>query len=101
MKHTPGPWAIDFNGTIGHIKSVAQAHSNADHHRTPTVARYDVITHSLTEAEKKANGLLIAAAPEMYDLLMMIESHYSASLDHHPPYVCKAFEIIRKVNKGD
>ena len=68
-KHTPGPWAIDFGGTIGHIKSVATVKTNEDNYMTPTVARYDVKTPSLSEEEKKANARLIAAAPDMYEFI--------------------------------
>ena len=72
MKHTSGPWAIDLGGALGHIKSAANANSNEDNYRTPTVARYDVITPSLSEEEKKANARLIAAAPDMYDFLRAV-----------------------------
>lgn len=61
---TPGPWVPDYNLTIGHIKSTSSLVN-----RTPTVCRYDVKTPSLSEDEKKANSRLIAAAPEMYEML--------------------------------
>ena len=35
---TPGPWVVDYGGSLGHIKSLA----NEDGRSTPTVAKYDV-----------------------------------------------------------
>lgn len=64
---TPAPWVVDYRGTIGHIKSVSRLVD-----QTPTVCIYDVKTPSLSDAEKKANSSLIAAAPEMYAMLNTI-----------------------------
>jgi len=64
-KFTPGPWVVDFNGTIGHVKSVAKNKSN----NTPTVARYDIGIPGVSESEKYANAHLIAAAPKLYEAL--------------------------------
>ena len=85
MKHTPGPWKIDYNGSVGHVKSI----SNKEDH-TPTVARYDIgvnLGYRLRPYnEQKANGYLIAAAPEMLEHLKKIEialSEYEiASIDN-------------------
>lgn len=68
-KHTPGPWVVDYLGTIGHIKSVPRDDQGRVSSRTPTVARYDVTTPSLTPDDKAANAALIAAAPEMAQCL--------------------------------
>jgi hypothetical protein len=44
MKHTPGPWAKDYNGSIGHIKAInGPAHPSVKgmEKTTPTICRYD------------------------------------------------------------
>lgn len=75
-KFTPGPWVKDYAGTIGHIKSVAERLDG----KTPTVSKYPHASNDLLETlclsdeEVEANARLIAAAPEMYDLLATIEN---------------------------
>lgn len=65
---TEGPWEIDYNETVGHIKSLA----DPDRH-TPTVARYDIwfdgrvsdhFAESMgyTKEGEQANGVFIAHA---------------------------------------
>jgi len=85
LKHTPGPWEKDHGNTIHHIKSV-QGESNS-----PTVCRYNdqyrdggnmIVADSLSDEEKEANGLLIAAAPEMLEaLIFAYKSHVKACFD--------------------
>ena len=68
MSHTPGPWVIDYEGTVGHIKAFVGD-------KTPTVCKYGTDyrgeRHSALEIEHQddANARLIAAAPELYDSL--------------------------------
>ena len=64
-KFTPGPWVVDFDGTIGHVKSVAEN----EYANTPTVARYDIGIPGVSESEQYANAHLIAAAPKLYRAL--------------------------------
>ena len=67
-KFTKGEWVIDYRGTLGHVKSIKGGAI------TPTVARYDFVSPSLTNKEKKANAHLIAAAPDMYKMLERLKS---------------------------
>lgn len=62
-KHTPGPWEINYNGTINHIKSIAEHPQGM----TPTIARFDpnLCASSITAEEGIANAQLMAAAPDM------------------------------------
>ena len=63
---TPGPWIKDYGNTIGHIKSTAPH----DKRYTPTVCKYDEFTQlprTIVNSEIQANGLLIAAAPELLE----------------------------------
>ena len=73
LKHTSGPWVKDYRGTINHIKAII------NEEKTPTLCRYNdefknggspLVANSLTEEEREANGLLIAAAPEMLEALI-------------------------------
>lgn len=68
-KFTKGEWVKDFNGTKGHIKAVKKERDHFSKLKTPTIARYDVITPSISDDEKEANAHLIACAPEMYKFL--------------------------------
>lgn len=61
---TNGPWVANYEGSVGHVKSTSPVMANGG---TPTVARFDVITPSLSDEEKKANGQLISAAPDLVE----------------------------------
>jgi len=63
---TPGPWVKDYGGTIGHIKCIAPNKQGF----TPTVARYDMCASFIQQDNQKANGRMIAAAPEMLEALI-------------------------------
>jgi hypothetical protein len=75
FKGTPGPWEADYGGTLGHIKSIGP------HPRgfTPTVARYDVDTPSVTDGEKIANAKLIAAAPDLLEACQIAREWFNAN----------------------
>lgn len=73
---TPGPWEIDYNETVGHIKSLADPERH-----TPTVARYDIwfdgrVSDNFAESmgytkdREKANGVFIAQSREMCGRLL-------------------------------
>lgn len=68
MSHTPGPWHVDYKGTIGHIKAIVNDVS-------PTVCKYGTDSrgerHSAVSLshQDEANARLIAAAPELYSSL--------------------------------
>jgi len=68
MSHTPGPWVIDYEGTVGHIKAFVGD-------KTPTVCKYGTDyrgeRHSALEIEHQdeANARLIAAAPGMHEAI--------------------------------
>lgn len=73
-EHTPGPWEVDFGGSIGHIKSVAKN----DRGTTPTVCKYDAASNSCAPSFSaevmRANARLIASAPELLEALEEIRS---------------------------
>lgn len=58
-KHTPGPWSIDQNA-MEHWMITAQ---NSERHRGY------IATLSTTNTQSEANARLIAAAPEMLEVL--------------------------------
>lgn len=76
-KFTQGEWVKDYNGTNGHIKAMKNERDHVSRLRTPTIARYDVMTPSIPDEEKQANAHLIASAPDMYRELQKIESTLS------------------------
>jgi hypothetical protein len=74
LKYTSGPWEKDHGMSEGHIKSISK---NENDNYTPTVCRYKnlyagdfTVADILTTEEQEANGLLIAAAPEMLEALI-------------------------------
>lgn len=73
MSHTPGPWIANYNGTLGHIKSIAEHPQGM----TPTVARFDphLTATTVTTEQMNANAALICAAP---DLLAACKAVYAA-----------------------
>lgn len=63
MSHTPGPWIANYNGSLGHIKSIAEHPLGM----TPTVARFDphLTATTVTTEQMNANAALICAAPDL------------------------------------
>ena len=77
-KFTPGPWKVDYDGTKGHIKSIAP-HEDGD---TPTICRYDIFQDfhgSPYFWRQKYNAALIAAAPKMYAYIKEMAERYGNS----------------------
>lgn len=73
-KHTPGPWEINYNGTINHIKSIAEHPQGM----TPTIARFDpnLCGYSITAEEGLANARLMAAAPDLLECVEAMIAEY-------------------------
>ena len=70
MKHTPGPWEVDNSGTLtgingAHIGSI----SNLDDFPCADAEEMHPETREEVEAEYAGNARLIAAAPELLNLL--------------------------------
>jgi len=81
LKHTPGPWAKDYGGTLGHIKTLCNPEV---HTKTVCVYGYKYSGSVLTDEEIEYNGRLISTAPEMleslitaYKLLINCTQYYS------------------------
>jgi len=93
-KFTPGPWVVDFDGTIGHVKSVAEN----EYANTPTVARYDIGIPGVSESEQYANAHLIAAAPELYKVLdeMTAFMHEPGCYSNQHPMVQAGMQALAK-----
>lgn len=81
-KHTPGPWnydsgyidthAVDDDGSLDYI-ILAEMHS------TFGPDNYGVDQWRLPPEEYEANGRLITAAPDMYELLGKIRGHIDST----------------------
>lgn len=92
-KFTSGVWIVDLGGSVGHVKALL-----AGSDKTPTVARYDVITPSLSDEHRKANAHLIAAAPDMYRMLEACEKTFAAlyptEVEHVQPEHYSEFKAV-------
>ena len=75
-KFTKGPWIANYGGSIGHVKALR----NVSTHNTPTVARCDVLTLTVSDDEKKANAQLIAEAPELYKMVEQLTSELAFAI---------------------
>lgn len=90
--HTPGPWHIWAN-TI-----VAPKHMNRPDGITPCIA--EVWSHIEEIPEHKANARLIAAAPEMFELLKYIEE--GIGFDSYPvQYIWRETMRLMKKIEGE
>lgn len=95
MSHTPGPWHVDHNGTVGHIKALVGD-------KTPTVCQYGTdyrgVRHSALEVEHQddANARLIAAAP---DLLAAAEKVIACGAMPRERHLCEAISELEKAVK--
>lgn len=89
LKHTPGPWEKDYGATLHHIKATN------DKRGTPTVCKYNdsfksggplIVADSLIDEEREANGLIIAAAPEMLEMLIRVYRNMCEDCDTKTSY---------------
>ena len=93
MKHTPGPWiwGPDYDGLYG------AGPDNAGRGLVPWRARRPVLSYQpyegmwLAHPEAEANARLIAAAPEMLDMLKTL-----AAAGVWPEFSAKLANIIAK-----
>lgn len=108
-KHTPGPWnydsgyidthAVDDDGSIDYI-ILAEMHS------TFGPDNYGVDQWMLPPEECEANGRLMAAAPEMYELVSDLSQAYDDSNSGHElasrlyDLRCKALRLLAKIEGG-
>lgn len=74
-KHTPLPWAKDFGGTFGHIKSVGNCGTCGSDNsipRTPTVLRYDMHEFITPFDEQEGNAELVVKSVNYHDRLVSL-----------------------------
>lgn len=102
LQHTPGPWSKDYKSTKGHIKTLCDI---KNHTKTVCKYRYNLCEEILPESEIEANGLLIAAAPEMLEALIkyykiifykIIFPSYGSNFDLCEIKMSEAKELIEK-----
>lgn len=93
LQHTPGPWDKDYNGTIGHIKTLCKPDV---HTKTIIKYRYNMCEEILTEEEIEANARLIAAAPEMLEALIWFVRRVRNGEVHSKRTYARYVEIIEK-----
>ena len=73
--HTPGPWEwTQYSPTTAEHHSASLSSSDDD----------GVLFHQAAWQVSNANARLIAAAPEMYELLEIVESYYHDAPQLHP-----------------
>lgn len=80
----------DYDNDCGNSGDIADKAAAEEH-----------LTHS--EHAKRAQAALsahVAEVGELVALAQMIDTHYSGSLDHQPPYVAKARALLAK-HKGE
>lgn len=102
VKHTPGPWCVEFDELGGYdCTSAAYKVSAGEQH----ICTLDVRAYSLEFTPHKciphegaeANARLIAAAPEMHDALAALLSVYTESTDDDgSPVVLAARDALSK-----
>lgn len=108
-KHTPPPWnygegyidthAVDDDGSVDYI-ILAELHS------TFGPDDYGVDQWILPPEEREANGCLMAAAPEMYELISDLSQAYDDHQSGHElasrlyDLRCRALRLLDKIEGG-
>ena len=74
-KHTPGPWAVSpADGSLTPDKNACSIYKRGGTARIATI-------HCPVENSENANARLIAAAPELYDIVLGL-------MEYHGPGTC-------------
>lgn len=71
MNHTPLPWAVNYKGSIGHIKSIAETKKETGKYPlTPTVCRFKELAGVISKENAEANAeFIVRACNNHYKLL--------------------------------
>lgn len=101
-RFTPGPWTIDRDHAFAgrDVRREIANGFNVSAEGWHGLAAVFTAGSDPTDPEGRANTHLIAAAPEMYEALEMVVTHYSASLDYRPPYVAAALKALTSARGG-
>lgn len=91
MSHTLGPWHVDTNGGMGNSNVAFVVDGNPNH---CSIAN---IRFSNYEHDAMANARLIAAAPEMYELLIKIGEKWNSEGDAKSRYAHEVRYLLDKI----
>lgn len=79
-KYTPGPWSVNTTTIISYDRDFKVWGPEGVGHGIICRTFNEGLIPSKSQAETaKANALLIAAAPEMYEVLIALDEFYQAS----------------------
>jgi hypothetical protein len=65
MEHTPTPWAKDYGGTTGHIKSIAPRTDKG----TPTICHYDDCAASIYHQAEANAAFIVTCCNERAEIV--------------------------------
>ena len=98
LRTTPGPWSWWTSNSFRRLSSDADNRDGGVLHATIQRGDGHPDVSLPNGGYDGPDGRAIAAVPEMLEVLQMAVSHYHASLALQPPYVCKAREILGRIN---
>ena len=89
---TPGPWSV------GPAHVVAQRSADNEGRRTTRFVAEATLSAPYVEGEREANACLIAAAPELYSVLLNIDEwlHSGGSMARADDLHCAAIAVLAK-----
>ena len=98
LKTTPGPWKWWTSCSYRRLSSDATGHDGDV--LTAVVQRSDghPDVHLSNGGYNGPDGRAIAEVPALLDVALMIDSYYSGSLDHQPPFVNAARDVLRRIH---
>lgn len=98
QEHTPGPWSVHCDWPLvvvpkGHERRSIGASSNEAQDREhyalkiafAAFNKYSIFAHETTEDQARANARLIAAAPDMLDVLRDLLPYVGSCVDWDDP----------------
>ena len=92
LKHTPGPWNIDSSVSTTEICTVYGLPTGWSSIHAPESC-------GISEKEQLSNARLIAAAPEMLEILKKVQSAVNDEMQFQVSF--EVDEIIKKVEADD
>jgi hypothetical protein len=97
--HTPGPWHFDASDM--NVYTDAKYSGIATIHRKVKIVGVDNLEVSGLSIQTKANGALIAAAPELLEALVnLVNANPNDNSWNYPAALAKGNELIKRIGNS-
>jgi hypothetical protein len=97
LNTTPGPWKWWTSCSFRRLSSEATGRDGDVLHAVTQRSDGHPDVHLMNGGYDGPDGRAISEVPALLEVLLMVDNHYSGSLDHQPAYVKRAREVLDRI----